>query len=90
MFLMSLSSSVLIFLLLRGDGGLCAPPPSKKKSTKQQGLDVQNVYVWIDVACLPDNVSASSHVEEMSRGQAVAEAVAAADALVAQTEAEVR
>lgn len=59
-----------------------------------QDLDASDVYVWIDVACLPDSVGAMSKAEESSKGQAqgqwVAEAVAQAETSSAQTEAEVR
>lgn len=56
-----------------------------------QSLDKEDVYVWIDAACLPDNVRPLNKGEESScsKGQAVAEAVAAADAAVAQTECQV-
>ena len=62
----------------------CLPP--------SQSLDRDEVYVWIDASCLPNNVRPAREEEAVSaasKGLAVAEAVAAADAAEVQTEGQV-
>ena len=51
-----------------------------------------DVYVWVDVSCLPNNVRPAGGAEATSaasKGQAVAEAVAFSDSEMVQTEAQV-
>ncbi|CAM9426216.1 unnamed protein product, partial [Scytosiphon promiscuus] len=57
-----------------------------------KNLDRGDVYVWVDVSCLPHNARPAGGMESISaasKGLAVAEAVAFSDSEMVQTEAQV-
>eukprot|EP00903_Cladosiphon_okamuranus_P015566 g14371.t1 len=76
-------------------GGTPARPDDQANSKAKaifeglKNLDRGDVYVWVDVSCLPNNASPAGGTEASSaasKGQAVAEAVAFSDSEFVQTE----